>query len=148
MKILPRSRLWVFFLGLFGLLAACGSQPVTPTAIETYEFRQRAPNVPELPFADNPDPSLCGIPTRWGKEDPAWLSGYYEGELVQTVVYLYDSHLRYEITGAAPTGTPVKILFYQENPQLDYYLVETIELEEKQSGWVPAPFLSFDPVSP
>ena len=76
------------------------------------------------------------------------MSGYYEGELVQTVVYLYDSHLRYEITGAAPTGTPVKILFYQENPQLDYYLVETIELEEKQSGWVPAPFLSFDPVSP
>jgi hypothetical protein len=43
---------------------------------------QRSPEVPELPFPDNPDPSQCGIPIQWGAEEPAWLSGIYDGELV------------------------------------------------------------------
>ena len=151
MRLLIRSGIHVIFLGVFVLLlSACAerSAPPTAVAVETQEVGQRAANVPELPFADNPDPSLCGIPTKWGKDDPAWLSGSYEGSLVQPQVYLYDSHLRYEVTGAAPSGTAVKILLYQENPVLDYYLVETINLEEKQSGWVPAPFLSFVPPQP
>lgn len=33
----------------------------------------RDPDVPELPFADNPDPSQCGIPSPWSGEARAWL---------------------------------------------------------------------------
>jgi hypothetical protein len=105
---------------------------------------ERDPDVPDLPFPDNPDPSLCGIPIQWGIDDPAWLNGYYEGELIQP--NLYDSHLRYSITGAVQSGTEVQILLYQQNPELDYYLVRTIDQNESQEGWVPAPFLSFVPV--
>ena len=76
----------------------------------------RSPDVPELPFADNPDPTLCGIPIQWNNSDPAWLNGYYEGELIEPIVYLYDSHLRLNIVTKAPHGTQVKVLLYQSNP--------------------------------
>lgn len=54
----------------------------------------RDADVPELPFPDNPDPNQCGIPTQWGLDTSAWVSGYYQGELVQPTVYLHRSHLR------------------------------------------------------
>lgn len=96
--------------------------------------------VPELPFPDNPDPSLCGIPTPWNRSDPAWLDGHYRGKLVQPVVLLYDSHARNRVVGKAKTGTPVKVLLFQANPKLNYYLVRTLT-KPLQEGWVPEPFL-------
>lgn len=102
--------------------------------------------VPDLPFADNPDPTLCGIPAPWGLEDPAWLTGYYEGDLIEPAVHLYNSHARGGVTGIAPHGSRVQVIFYQQNPQLNYYLVKTLDLEPTQQGWVPAPFISFEPV--
>jgi hypothetical protein len=126
---------------------APGDTPLDPT-YEALIAAQRDPDVPELPFADNPDPSLCGIPTRWGKEDPAWLTGIYEGELLQETVLLYDSHLRMHIVARAPHGTQVKVLLFQQNPNLDYYLVKVEEAPLPNEGWIPAPFLSFSPVVP
>ena len=105
---------------------------------------ERDANVPDLPFEDNPDPTLCGIPQPWGEDDPAWLSGYYEGELLQAEVLLYDSHARRSIVGSAPTGTEIEILLFQVNPSLNYYLVRTLNLEENVEGWIPAPFVSFE----
>ena len=108
---------------------------------------QRSPTVPDLPFPDNPDPSQCGIPVPWGENGQAWLTGMYEGDLVQPVVLLYDSHLRLNITARAPHGSEVDILLFQGNPTLDYYLVKIVGVEgEGSEGWVPAPFLSFEPV--
>lgn len=139
-------------VSIFVFLAGCVQNTPNPTftpasivnqQTEEYLF-VRDDDVPELPFDDNPDPAACGIPTRWGLDDPAWLSGYYEGELIQPTVFLYDSHLRISIEGQAPTGSQVKIIMFQENPTLDYYLVETIDTETPQQGWVPAPFVSFD----
>jgi hypothetical protein len=122
----------------------------TPTLspAPTHEIQvhlQRAPDVPDLPFPDNPDPLQCGIPVQWGKGDPAWLTGYYQGKLLQPTVFLYDSHLRQSIAGAAPSGAMVRVVLYQRNPTLDYYMVETIGLDDVQRGWVPAPFLQFEP---
>ena len=137
------------------LLAACTPSSETPVAppvtLEpTYQaliLAQRAPDVPELPFADNPDPSQCGIPTVWGSNGRAWLTGIYDGELIQPVVLLYDSHLRFNITARAPHGTEVEILLFQENPVTDYYLVKIKDAEGAGSeGWIPEPFLSFEPV--
>lgn len=102
--------------------------------------------MPDLPFADNPDPTQCGILTRWGKDDPAWLTGYYEGEFVQPIIYLYDSHLRNVVAGLAPHGSRVRIILFQQNSQLNYYLVRTIDSEPPQEGWLPEPFLFFDPI--
>lgn len=110
----------------------------------------RDPDIPDLPFADNPDPSQCGIPVAWGEDDtPAWLTGFYEGELIQPVVLLYNSHSRLSITGRAAHGSPVKIVLFQANPVLDYYMVR-VEGEDgtPQEGWVPEPFISFEPVAP
>lgn len=101
-------------------------------------------DVPELPFEDNPDPTLCGIPEPWGEDDPAWLSGTYEGELIQEEVLLYDSHLRRSVVGSAPTGTEIEIVLFQVNPSLNYYLVRTLGPDDVQEGWIPAPFVSFD----
>jgi hypothetical protein len=129
---------------LFGfLLSACGqnSASLTPTPSGIQSLRES--NVPDLPFPDNPDPTLCGIPVEWGLDSPAWLSGYYQGNLIEPTVFLYDSHLRYKITGEALSGTAVHILFYQHNPKLDYYMVETVGVSPKQTGWAPAPFISF-----
>ena len=101
--------------------------------------------MPDLPFPDNPDPNQCGIPTSWGTDEFAWVSGYYRGELVQPIVFLYDSHLRLSIVGTIPIGTKVKIVLYQQNSTLDFYLVKTIDFDPPQEGWIPAPFLSFEP---
>lgn len=109
---------------------------------------KREPDVPDLPFADNADPALCGIPEPWGSHEPAYLSGVYEGELIQPTVFLYDSHLRRKIQAKAPHGAEVKILLSQSNPSLDYYLVKVVGAEQPNEGWVPAPFLSFEPPPP
>ena len=108
----------------------------------------RSEDVPELPFADNPDPDQCGIPVAWGQANQAWLNGYYQGELIEPVVHLYDSHLRLEVQAQAPHGTEVEVILYQSNPVLDYYLVKIKGQQGPGSeGWVPAPLLSFDPLS-
>lgn len=119
--------------------------PMDPTyAAQIKEMRD--PDVPPLPFPDNPDPSQCGIPTVWGKSDTAYLNGEYEGEMIQPDVFLYDSHLRFNIVAQAPHGTRVEILLYQQNPVIDYYLVKITGAEQPNEGWVPAPFLSFEPI--
>ncbi|MCB0155901.1 MAG: hypothetical protein KDF65_13970, partial [Anaerolineae bacterium] len=85
-----------------------------------------------------------GIPTIWNSDAPAYLNGIYEGELIQPLVFLYDSHLRREITAQAPHGSEIKILLSQSNPQLDYYFVKIIGADQPNEGWVPAPFVSFE----
>lgn len=113
---------------------------------ETHErfVVERDADVPDLPFADNPDPTVCGIPQPYGSDNQAWLTGYYEDELLQPEVLLYDSHSRRSITGRAPSGSEVEVILSQTNPVLNYYLVRTVGLDETQEGWIPAPFLSFD----
>lgn len=111
-----------------------------------YEI-DRDPDVPDLPFDDNPDPAQCGIPVQWGDSNSrAWLSGTWQGDLIQPDVLLYESHLRVSLTGSAPHGSEVEIVLFQENPVLDYYFVR-IAGETLVEGWVPEPFLSFEPVT-
>ena len=123
----------------------------SPSALEpTYAAliaERRDTGIPPLPFPDNPDPSKCGIPTSWGGDDQAWLTGIYEGDMVQPVVLLYDSHLRLRIAAQAPHGSEVEVILYQQNPVTDYYLVKVVGAEPPNEGWVPAPFLSFNPVT-
>jgi hypothetical protein len=126
-------------------VAPAGSHDATEVA---QLAARRDPDVPELPFPDNPDPSLCGIPSQWSGETRAWLNGYYQGELVQPVVFLYDSHSRLRITARAPHGAEVNVILYQVNPTVNYYLVKVVGVEGPHEGWIPAPFLSFDPVEP
>jgi hypothetical protein len=148
------------------LLAACGptQEPtatavVTPTAAAT-EAATTAPDsqaasepveierdadVPKLPFPDNPDPALCGIPQQWTSDEPAYLTGLYEGELIQPTVFLYDSHLRRSVVAKAPHGAEVEILLSQSNPELDYFMVKIVGAEGPNEGWVPAPFVTFEP---
>jgi hypothetical protein len=102
---------------------------------------QRDADVPELPFPDNLDASQCGIPEVWQEDEAAWLTGYYNGELVQPEVYLYNSHSRLHVTGKAESGTQVEIVLRQINPVLNYYLVKT---PDGQEGWIPEPFLTFE----
>jgi hypothetical protein len=122
----------------------------TSVAVETplSEVRtssiERDVDVPELPFADNPDPNACGIPTPFGN-DTAWVSGIYQGQVVEPTVFLYDSHERLHITGAVPSGAQVQVELYQSNPVLDFYYVDAETPSGPQKGWVPAPFLHFDP---
>ncbi|MGQ9850757.1 MAG: hypothetical protein ACUVSU_12000, partial [Aggregatilineaceae bacterium] len=97
---------------------------------------------------DNPDPSQCGIPSQWSGDARAWLNGYYAGELIQPIVFLYESHSRLRISAQAPHGSEVKILLYQHNPVVDYYLVKVVGLEGPNEGWIPEPLLSFEPVAP
>jgi hypothetical protein len=121
-----------------------------PTLEPTYAALiagRRDPDIPSLPFPDNPDPPLCGIPTPWGTDNQAWLTGIYEGEMVQPVVLLYDSHLRLEIAARAAHGSEVEVILYQQNPVTDYYLVKIAGAEQPNEGWVPGPFLSFSPVT-
>jgi len=138
----------VFTIGilLFGSTACATSyqKHFMPTLEPNIEILARDPDVPDLPFPDNPDPSQCGIPINWGTDEHVWVSGYYQGKLVQPLVYLYDSHLRLSVAGVVPDGTKVKIILYQQNPTLDYYLVETVDLDTPQEGWIPSPFLSFE----
>lgn len=107
----------------------------------------RDANVPDLPFDDNPDPKQCGIPVNWGISGPAWVTGVYQGELIQPSVFLYDSHQRFSITGSVPNGTEVQVVLFQENPVLDFYFVKTAG-PDAEEGWLPAPFLSFEPITP
>jgi hypothetical protein len=109
--------------------------------LTTPTYGSSTADVPTLPFPDNPDLSACGIPTAWGSNDPATLDGHYQGKLWQPRVFLYDSHARQKVVGSAPTGSRVKILLYQANPVLGFYLVRTLNTKTVQEGWVPAPFL-------
>ncbi|MFN3333364.1 MAG: hypothetical protein ACK47M_12715 [Caldilinea sp.] len=96
---------------------------------------------PPLPFHDNPDPTLCGIPQPDGRQGT--VTGKYAGEVVQPIVYLYDSHSRNQVVGQVYPGTRVKVEFSQINPELNFYFVRTIGVTPAQSGWIPAPFLVF-----
>jgi hypothetical protein len=125
--------------------AADQAQGITAEQPIEYDV-ERDPDVPALPFDDNPDPAQCGIPVQWGENGRAWLSGIWEGELIQSEVLVYNSHLRTSVTGGAPHGTEVQIVLFQENPVLDYYFVK-IPGDTPQEGWVPEPFLSFEPVT-
>jgi hypothetical protein len=117
---------------------------------EAWLAENRDPAVPDLPFPDNPDPSQCGIPSQWSKDPRAWLNGYYEGKLYQAEVLLYDSHSRFRITASAPHGTEVQVVLYQVNPVVNYYMVKIIGEDGSTvgEGWIPEPFLSFEPVEP
>ncbi len=134
------------------LTSACSSgalsaPPVAPHATPVglaAATAQRDPDVPELPFPDNPDPTVCGIPARWG-DDVGWVSGRYQGRLVEPDVLLYDSHVRNRVTGAIPDGTQVRVELYQANPVLDFYFVRADTPRGPQQGWVPAPFLRLSP---
>jgi hypothetical protein len=147
-----------FLILIFILLAVFIWQRNSPLSVfnflrpaQSVEHEQenftRSDKIPELPFPDNPDPDQCGIPVEWGNDNLAWLNGYYQGELIEPVVHLYDSHLRLEISAEAPHGSEVEILLYQNNPVLSFYLVRIKGAEGPgNQGWVPAPFLSFEPV--
>lgn len=139
------------------LLSACGlnasSGPGTePSAVAETAAQANAvlgplpSTAPALPFDDNPDPNACGIPELWTSSEPAWISGYYEGTLVQPIVYLYDSHLRREVIGQIPSGSRIEISLSQSNPVLNYYRVRSLDVSPVQDGWAPAPFVSFEPV--
>jgi hypothetical protein len=127
-------------------LALATHPPLEPTYAAMIAER-RDPEIMPLPFPDNPDPSLCGIPTPWGPDNQAWLTGIYEEEMVQPEVMLYDSHLRLEILARAAHGSEVEVILYQQNPVTDYYLVKIVGAEQPNEGWVPGPFLSFSPVA-
>lgn len=122
---------------------------VPPIALAQTDETARAatsqPAIPSLPFADNPDPAACGIPQAVGDGETATLHGIWKGELVQPIVFLYDSHLRREVTGRAPSGIEVDVVLFQDNPVLNYYFVEArLDDGTVQKGWVPAPFLQFE----
>lgn len=127
--------------------ASAGAHPPLEPTYAALIAERRDPDIPPLPFPDNPDPSLCGIPTPWGSDNPAWLTGLYNGEIVQPVVLLYDSHLRLEIAARAAHGSEVEVILYQQNQVTDYYLVKIVGAEQPNEGWVPGPFLSFSPVT-
>lgn len=129
------------------LLGNWGASQQTEPRTEIHQdyVIERDADVPELPFADNPDPTVCGIPEPWRDDPTAYLSGVYDGELIQPTVFLYDSHARRSIKGRAPHGAEVEIVLSQSNPVLNYYLVRTVGEGEVQEGWIPAPFLSFEP---
>lgn len=149
--MLAKQLFMLFMLAVVGL-AACSipiqssDESVEETAVAWIQAN-RDPDVPPLPFPDNPDPDQCGIPTAWGNNGTAWLTGIYEGDLVQPNVLLYDSHSRLSIAAEAPHGTQVQILLYQQNPVLDYYLVKIEGAPKPNEGWVPGPFLSFESVT-
>lgn len=138
-------------LGLLG--SACSSSakpPVPPTPAPATSAAEIAPqrdaDVPDLPFPDNPDPNACGIPAPYGG-GIAWLTGVYQGQMIEQTVLLYDSHERLHIMAALPSGTPVQVQLYQANPVLDFYYVQSETPSGVQKGWVPAPFLQFSPPS-
>jgi len=136
------------------LVAWGGASGESPTSAATIGL-QRSPTtevgslgpVPTLPFVDNPDPTQCGIPQVWRKVDPAWITGWDQGKLIEPKVALYDSHMRHKVVGWIPDGGRVKILLVQTNPVLDFYQVRSLDLANPQTGWVPAPFLSMSPPS-
>ena len=94
-----------------------------------------------MPFADNADPTLCGIPEPDDRH--GFATGELEGEIVQPIIYLYDSHARTSITGQIFPGTELQVELRQVNPTLNYYFVRTVNVEPAQSGWIPEPFIRF-----
>ena len=158
-------KLLGLILSLSILLPACNittsddhSDPTSPpnidivgpesVSIEATSTALEQMAVPNLPFPDNADPAECGIPQPWGtNNNQAWLNGYWEGDLIQPMVYLYDSHGRNIVTAAAPHGTEVQVLLFQSNPTLNFYLVKIPSLPSGiNEGWIPEPFLSFEPI--
>jgi hypothetical protein len=131
--------------GSLGVIPTPTSEPLLLHTADTAFEIERSPDVPALPFEDNVDPSLCGIPRQWTADEPAYLTGVYEGELIQPAVFLYDSHLRREVVGQVPHGTQIQILLSQSNPTLDYFFVKIPDTETPIEGWVPAPFIVFEP---
>ena len=141
MRALITAMSLVLGLSLAGAVLADSDGATAPDGTPVDEIA-----VPALPFDDNPDPEACGIPQRWGSDDAAWLDGRWQGELIQPTVLLYDSHLRSEVTGALPTGVQVTVVLFQDNPVLNYYMVEgRADDGTTHRGWVPAPFLVFEP---
>lgn len=102
--------------------------------------------VPTLPFPNNPDPTLCGIPQPVGEGVTGVLHGRFEGQLIEPEVHLVDSHLRHEVVGHVQSGARIEVLLYQENPELDFYLVRFAGPDGTMEGWVPAPYLRLDEV--
>jgi hypothetical protein len=142
-------RLGAFAVVLL-LASGCAGQTQNPTTDRAVSEApalvvQRDPDVPALPFPDNPDPNACGIPTP--SVGQAWVNGTYQGQVVEPTVLLYDSHERLHITGAVPSGTAVQVQLYQSNPVLDFYYVQADTSGGPQKGWVPAPFLQFTPTT-
>ena len=119
------------------LLTACDA---TPRPVTTAPTDPLPVAIPSIPFDDNPDPTLCGIPQPDGRTGV--VHGEVDGDLHGPIIYLYDSHLRANITGQLYPGSEVEIILSQSNPTLDYYFVKTIGIEPKQEGWVPAPFVA------
>ena len=141
MRTLLHSLCFAALLALAGTALADSHPAIAPNGVPWEEIE-----VPELPFDDNPDPDACGIPQRF--DDEAWLDGWWEGERIQPTVFFYDSHLRSEVTGMLPSGTRVRVILFQDNPVLNYYMVEGTAADgSTQRGWVPAPFLVFEPPS-
>ena len=138
----------VFLLGT--ACSGIAANTATPVAVETSVSQapttgvERDPDVPQLPFPDNPDPNACGIPAPMG-DYAGWVNGMYQGQVVEPTVLLYDSHERQHITGALPSGTEVRVQLHQSNPVLDFYYVVADTPAGRQTGWVPAPFLQFYP---
>jgi len=132
----------LLLLGLMLGLSACNSHSRTGV-----EYARTGPSdplpahIPPLPFDDNPDPILCGIPEPFGNAAAGLVTGALPNGEIAPIIYLYDSHLRREITGQVYPNTQVTILLSQSNPSLDFYFVETLELPNVQRGWVPAPFV-------
>lgn len=98
--------------------------------------------VPTFVFDDNPDPDQCGIPQPMGSGYTGTLHGSVDGEVVEPMVYLYDSHLRVQVLGTVRAGSVVEVVMFQLNPVLDYYFVR-YRADDGRSveGWVPAPLI-------
>jgi hypothetical protein len=134
------ARRWLALTVLAAALALAAYAP-GGSAVARAPAARLPETVPALPFRDNPDPLLCGIPEPDGRQ--ATTTGIYDGELVQPIVYLYDSHSRNQVVGQVYPETLVKVELRQINPSLNFYFVRTIGVEPVQSGWIPAPFLVF-----
>jgi hypothetical protein len=134
-----REWKWLLLVLVMGglVLSSCRAGAATITQAPTAPLPA---TVPALPFANNPDPTLCGIPQPDGRQGV--VTGEYEGKLAQPIVYLYNSHLMNAITGQVYANTQVKIELSQNNPTLNFYFVKTIGVEPAQSGWIPEPLLA------
>lgn len=132
-----------FLSSILTVLLAAAFALAAPAALASPPHVPLPAAIPPLPFADNPDPSLCGIPQPDGRGGA--LTGTPAGIAPQAVIYLYDSHLRTRIVGQLTAGTPVDVVLRQENPALNYYFVRSVGVSPMQSGWVPAPFVDIEP---
>ena len=138
---MDQNRVLLFVgIGVMAMLwlAGCTAKPVQVAA----PSEPIPAHPPPLPFEDNPDPTLCGIPVP--DDRGGVVHGEVDGELVGPIVYFYESHARRQITGQVFPGAEVNILLSQSNPTLDYYFVKTVNVEPPQEGWVPAPFVNID----